>query len=66
MIATMTPNMSNSEHSLNTLRYADRYIFNEYFSNTYLFSAINFFKLVLEFSVNVAENAINCLSYGVL
>ncbi|KAJ3318539.1 Kinesin-like protein kif24 [Boothiomyces sp. JEL0866] len=24
MIATITPNMSNSEHSLNTLRYADR------------------------------------------
>lgn len=27
MIATITPNMSNSEHSLNTLRYADRYIY---------------------------------------
>lgn len=24
MIATITPNMSNSEHTLNTLRYADR------------------------------------------
>lgn len=25
MIATISPNISNSEHSLNTLRYADRY-----------------------------------------
>jgi hypothetical protein len=26
MIATVSPNLSNSEHSLNTLRYADRYL----------------------------------------
>ena len=27
MVATISPNMSNSEHSLNTLRYADRYLY---------------------------------------
>lgn len=26
MIATVSPNISNSEHSLNTLRYADRWV----------------------------------------
>ena len=26
MIATVSPSLSNSEHTLNTLRYADRYI----------------------------------------
>lgn len=33
MVATISPNNSNSEHTLNTLRYADRYVMSCYSFN---------------------------------
>ena len=43
MVATMSPNQSNSEHSLNTLRYADRCVY----LNMYLSNNRSFFVYIL-------------------